>query len=127
MATKTSTPATPQIAVPGVSGFPIGTPFFVYQKGVDAYDTMRVNGDVDLKLDNGEVKTGKITAMQVGPLVDLLVNTGPQSALTYGRIYSPLSLVQSLTDQAGVEALDVTRLYTAISVTMPIPQPSTNI
>ncbi len=120
MATK----STPTLAVPGLKALPQAAAFVVYEKGTDAYDRLRVNGDVELQLDDESTTAATVVGVQVGPLIDLLVGTGPQAAQAIGRLYSPLGLVQALTDLGGGDVLDVTKLYTAVSVRIPLPAPS---
>lgn len=119
-----STKKTNQLKVPGVTSLPQGQSFYVYEAGVSAYEKFRPNGDIELVLDDGTVVTGKVASIQVGPLIDLLVGTGPQAAIMVARVYSPLALVQSLSDQAEGAVIDVTKLYAAVAVQVPIQSPS---
>lgn len=112
---------TPQLPAPGVITVPYGMPFYVYAKGVEAYENFRPNGDIELTLDDGSTVSGKVTDVRVGPLIDMITGTGAQAATMVSRIYSPLALVQTLTDQNGGDPVDVTKLYTAVAVQVPTP------
>lgn len=120
----TTTKTVPALTVPGVSGLPRGTPFSVYQRGADTFEALRINGPVALHLDDGSAAEATVQALQVGALVDLITNFGPQSVYTAGRIYSPLTLIQALTDAGEGAVLDVTRLYTAVTVLLPVQIPA---
>jgi hypothetical protein len=122
--------AVPSLKIIGVATLPQAYPFVVHSEGTDDYAALRINGKVNLELDDGSKVEASVQGLQVGALIDLLGSTGPQSIVTYGRVYSALSLVQALTDASPDDVLDVTKLYTAVTVTVPqapvpqIPQPA---
>lgn len=120
-----TTPAVPVVPVPGKNvAPPLGSPFTVYAEGIDIYGKTRINGDIDLALDDGTTRRATVQGLQVAPLIDLIGNFGQQNVYTYGGIYSPLTLVQALTDASPADVLDVTKLYTALIVTLPMPSPA---
>lgn len=119
MAKTAPTPVTITIPGRGVS-LPPGGQVSLLQKGTAIYEAARINGDVTIKTDTATV-TASVQAFQVGALIDLLPNYGPQSVHTYGRPYSALGLIQALTDASDDDVLDVTKLYTAVVVTVPMP------
>lgn len=124
MAAKT--PTTLQIPVPGVSNPYSGSPLFVFTAGIENYEKVRLNQQIELVLDDGTVRKATVQGKNVAPLIDLIVANGSQSIQAVGRIYSASSLVQVLTDQIAEEVLDVTKLYTAVQVSLlPETLPST--
>lgn len=124
----TKTPAGPlQIPVPGVANPYTGSPLFVFTPGIENYEKVRLNQEIELKLDSGVVRKGTVQGKNVAPLIDLIVANGSQSMQAAGRVYSASSLVQVLTDQVPEDVLDVTKLYTAIQVVVQpeAPTPAT--
>lgn len=120
MATKTAS-----LKVPGLTALPTNTPFLVYEKGSAFFEANRVGAEIDLVLDDGSKKKGTIKNMQVDPLINMINGNGvTQYGAMVGQVYSPLVLVQLLTDQAGVEVLDVTKLYTAVTVQVAYEPPA---
>lgn len=99
-----------------MTSVPVGTDVAFFEPGISAYERLRLNGDVEIKLANGDVRKGTVRAMQVGPLIDLIVTYGSRHALSYGQTYSANGLVQSMTEAAGGEVVDVTKLYTVVMV-----------
>lgn len=118
---KSQASTTPfQVKLAGLTGIPVGTPFAVYERGSDTvFDRVRIGGTIELALDDGTTKTANVQALQAAPLIDLIAGSGSQAAHMVGRVYSPLALVQHLTDNAPEDVLDVTKLYTAIVVLVP--------
>jgi hypothetical protein len=122
MASKSTTPT---LKVPGYTGtVPSGANVVIFEKGVDAYERLRLNGDVDLGLDDGQTVRATVTDTRSGALIDLIGQSGAQVIYGYGRPYSARGLVQALADATGENPLDVTKLYTAVTVTVSY-QPST--
>lgn len=110
---------TKTVVVPGLGdSFPMqGSQFSVFNKGTDIYDELRVGREVVVQ---NEAKTkqvrGSIVSLRVGALIDLLNEFGPYNVTTFGKPYTPLMLIQTMTDIAAVEALDVSKLYTVFTV-----------
>lgn len=116
--------AKPTISIPGQNlRLPQGSQISVFQRGTDLYETARINGTVALEVEGSAQVDATVQSMQVGALIDLIGNYGPQSVYTYGRPYSALGLLQSLTDASEDDVLDVTKLYTVVVVTTPMPAP----
>lgn len=116
---------TPSLKVPGLTALPTNNPFLVYQKGSAFFEDNRVGAEIDLVLDDGSKKKGTIKNMQVDPLINMINGNGvTQYGAMVGQVHSPLVLVQLLTDQAGVEVLDVTKLYTAVTVQVAYEPPA---
>lgn len=117
---------TPTLTAPAsTTGLPSGADIAFFEKGIDAYERLRLNGDVEIKMPDGSVQKGTVRSVQVGPLIDLLQSYGHQHVSVYGtgRMYTANSLIQALTAEAGVDVLDVTKLYTAIMVLIPMQSP----
>lgn len=121
MAKTTTIPA---IKVPGLPALPQGNQITVFARGADPYEATRLNGSVDLVLDDGTKVTATVVNKKVGPLIDLIGQDGPNNVYTFGRIYSAVSLIQALTDAAPEDVLDVTKLYTAVTVSTPMQVPA---
>lgn len=116
----------PSLPVPGAGlKFPAsGMPFVVYAQGVGLFEQLRANSTVALALDDGTSRDATVQSVQVGALIDLVASQGPQSVYTAGRVYSALSLVQALTDASPDDVIDVTKLYTAVMVVLPVDAPA---
>ncbi|GJE78125.1 hypothetical protein [Methylorubrum suomiense] len=113
-------PSLPVITVPGeVPNIPQGAEISVFEKGVELYERLKINREVQLKLADGKTLTGTVKSMKVDSLIDLMHAYGPQSIYGYARTYTATGLVQALTDAAGGDTLDVTKLYTAVVVYLP--------
>lgn len=118
------TAAKPTVTIPGQNlSLPHGAQVSVFQKGTDLYEAARINGPVTLALDSGTQMDATVQTLQVGALIDLMAMYGPQSVYTYARPYSALGLLQTLTDASDEDVLDVTKLYTVVVVTTPMPAP----
>ncbi len=118
------TAAKPTVAIPGQNlNLPYGAQVSVFQKGTDLYETARINAPVELAVESGTKIDAVVQSIQVGALIDLIGQFGPQSVYTYARPYSALGLLQALTDASGEDAIDVTKLYTVVVVTTPMPTP----
>lgn len=107
----------------GVKNLPFGNDVTFFEKGVAAYDNLRLNGEVEIKMPDDTVRKAIVRGLQVAPLIDLITSVGARHVSAYGQIYSANGLVQSMTTEAGGEVLDVTKLYTAVTV-MPQADPS---
>ena len=117
MAAKSSTPS---FTIPGSGvSLPPGAEVAVFDKGITLFEGLKLNGEIELKLADGTTKKGVVKGLKVDTLVDLLQFFGPQSVYSYGRVYTAVGLIQALTEAAGVEVLDVTKLYTAVVVSIP--------
>lgn len=114
-----------EIVVPGLKNLPMqGGQAAVFLKGVDAYDQYRIGDQITVKGDNDVTANATVQGIQVGALVDLMGSYGPQNVYTYGRGYSALSFIQTLGDATGENPLDVTKLYTVVTVMVAMqPQP----
>jgi hypothetical protein len=116
--------AKPTVTLSGQNlNLPQGAQVSVFQKGTDLYEAARINAPVAHALDSGTQVDATVQSIQVGALIDLIGMYGPQSVYTYARPYSALALLQALTDASGEDALDVTKLYTVVVVTTPMPAP----
>lgn len=102
---------------------PQGGQVSVFQKGTDLYESARINGTVELAAEDGTKLDATVQTIQVGALIDLIGSYGPQNVYTYGRPYSALGLLQALTDASTDAVVDVTKLYTVVVVTTPMPAP----
>ncbi|MRI54068.1 hypothetical protein D8770_08895 [Methylobacterium sp. DB1607] len=102
---------------------PQGGQVSVFHKGTDLYEAARINGTVELAAEDGTKLDATVQTMQVGALIDLIGSYGPQNVYTYGRPYSALGLLQALTDASTDDVVDVTKLYTVVVVTTPMPAP----
>ncbi len=107
--------------------FPRHTDVTLFEPGVSAYENLRLNGDVEIKMADGTTCKGTVRGMQVSPLIELITNHGPRHASVFGQIYSANSLVQTIASEAGVDVLDVTKLYPAVTVMVPMDPPSSPI
>ena len=118
------TAAKPSVTIAGQNlNLPQGAQVSVFHKGTDLYESARINASIELALEGGPTVDATVQAMQVGALIDLIGMYGPQSVYTYARPYSALALLQALTDASGEDAIDVTKLYTVVVVTTPMPAP----
>ncbi|MGW5960828.1 hypothetical protein [Methylorubrum thiocyanatum] len=118
------TAAKPSVTIAGQNlNLPQGAQVSVFNKGTDLYESARINAPIELALESGATVDATVQAMQVGALIDLIGMYGPQSVYTYARPYSALALLQALTDASGEDAIDVTKLYTVVVVTTPMPAP----
>lgn len=114
----------PSVTIAGQNlNLPYGAQVSVFQKGTDLYETARINGPVELEVEGGSKVDATVQSKQVGALIDLIGQFGPQSVYTYARPYSALGLLQALTDASEDDVLDVTKLYTVVVVTTPMPTP----
>lgn len=103
--------------------FPLqGTACAALIRGTDTYEDLRVGRAVTVQ--NG-AKTKQVAAqvvgLKVGALIDLVPEFGAQNLIVYGKPYSNLMAVQSMTDASGEDVLDVTKLYTAVSLVLSGP------
>lgn len=103
--------------------FPLqGTACAALIRGTDTYEDLRVGRAVTVQ--NG-AKTKRVAAqvvgLKVGALIDLVPEFGAQNLIVYGKPYSNLMAVQSMTDASGEDVLDVTKLYTAVSLVLSGP------
>jgi len=122
----TAKPTNTLTAPSTLNALPFGSDVVFFEAGVGAYERLRTNGEVEIKMPDGTSRKGTVRAMTVAPLIDLIVGQGSRhaSVLGTGQIYSANSLVQSLTAEAGVDVLDVTKLHTAVTVMV---QPETTM
>lgn len=103
---------------------PYGATLALFISGTDNYSKLRLNSDLDITLGDGNKYRAQIQSVTVGALVDLIANYGAQNIYTWGRMYSPSTLVQQLSPSVGV--LDVTQLYTVVMVQFSGPSPSSS-
>lgn len=121
MATKT--PSIPSFTVPGaITALPQGAEIAVFEKGIDLYERTKLNGEIELKLADGTTTKGVVRGMKVDTLIDLLPQFGHQSIYTYGRMYSAVNVIHALGEASGGEVVDVTKLHTAVIVSLPMQQ-----
>ena len=106
-----------EITVKGAKTLPqYGTQVSVYCKGVDTYENIRIGKEITILNDDGNKVSGTLSVKRVGALLELLGEFGANNLHTFGQTYSPVSLVQALSDSFGEDPLDVTKLYTVLVV-----------
>lgn len=115
----------PSVTIAGRNlSLPYGAQIAVFERGVDLFETARINGPVAVSIEGAAPVDATVQAKQVGALIELIGQYGPQSLYTYARPYSALGLLQALTDASDDAVLDLTKLYTVVLVTTPIPSPA---
>ncbi|PZP71752.1 hypothetical protein [Methylorubrum populi] len=112
-----ATAKTPTLTAPaGVTNLPYGGEVAFFERGVDAYERLRLNGEVEIKMPDGSTRKGTVRGTQVAPLIDLIMSYGSRHVSFYNSVYSANGLIQTMTDVAPEAVLDVTKLYTAVLV-----------